>query len=204
MSPSLKLEKIRKTQIIEAGLSVIREKGVSGATMNDVCLESGLSKGGLVHYFPSKKVLFRAVFEELFHRVCKKNGKLMEHCDDSVEKIHTLGWLYDDKDPDVYLTHAVTIDFMSLAVHDKGYAFLLKHAMDYWIDLLNNALSQGIKEKFFQPMNTIKIAQSILSVCQGIGIRWFLLKESHPADWAMHSFENAVAGLLIPYRTNMH
>ena len=204
MAPARQLERLRKKQIINAGLSVIRDKRLANTTLDAVCRESGLSKGGMVHYFPTKRKLFNAIFAELFQRASRKINKKMLQSTDVVEKIHAFTWFFDDSDTDVCLVHTVTIDIMSFAIHDPYYAELHKNSMAYLIKILSSALSQGIEDEFFNPMNTRDTAQSILAVCFGIGTRWFLLKEFHSADWAMRSYENAAAGLLLPYRTNRH
>jgi len=49
---------------LEAGLRVLTLKGIAATTQDDICREAGLSKGGLVHYYKSKRLLFSAVFGE--------------------------------------------------------------------------------------------------------------------------------------------
>ena len=46
-----------KTQILDAALQVIRAKGYAAATIDDVCLASGLTEGSFFHHFKSKEKL---------------------------------------------------------------------------------------------------------------------------------------------------
>jgi len=49
--------------IIDAAEDVVMESGVSHLTLNAVVAKAGVSKGGLLHHFPSKNALLRAMIE---------------------------------------------------------------------------------------------------------------------------------------------
>jgi AcrR family transcriptional regulator len=57
--------KATRDQIAQAAVAVFALKGYSAASMEDVALASGCSKGGLYHHFPSKGHLLRGVVERL-------------------------------------------------------------------------------------------------------------------------------------------
>ncbi|HET9251805.1 MAG TPA: TetR/AcrR family transcriptional regulator [Candidatus Eisenbacteria bacterium] len=46
-----------KTRFLEAAMHVIRAKGYTAATIDDVCAEAGLTKGSFFHHFRSKEDL---------------------------------------------------------------------------------------------------------------------------------------------------
>jgi len=46
-----------KTRILDAAVQVIRAKGYAAATIEDVCLAAGLTKGSFFHHFKSKEEL---------------------------------------------------------------------------------------------------------------------------------------------------
>jgi TetR/AcrR family transcriptional repressor of nem operon len=46
-----------KTRILDAALRVIRAKGYSATTIDDICLAAGLTKGSFFHHFKSKEEL---------------------------------------------------------------------------------------------------------------------------------------------------
>jgi TetR/AcrR family transcriptional repressor of nem operon len=46
-----------KTKLLDAALCVIREKGYSGATVDDLCRAAGVTKGAFFHHFESKDAL---------------------------------------------------------------------------------------------------------------------------------------------------
>ena len=62
-----------KTKFLEAALHVIRAKGYSAATVDDICAAAGLTKGSFFHHFEGKEQLaveaaahFAAMAERLF------------------------------------------------------------------------------------------------------------------------------------------
>ena len=58
MSPKADVSTERKQQIYQAALACFNRKGYHLTTMDDIVIESGLSKGALYWYFDSKKALF--------------------------------------------------------------------------------------------------------------------------------------------------
>lgn len=46
-----------KTKLLDAAVSVIRAKGYSATTVDDICQAAGVTKGAFFHHFPSKEEL---------------------------------------------------------------------------------------------------------------------------------------------------
>jgi AcrR family transcriptional regulator len=55
---------------VQAALTVFSLKGYAAASMDDVCLAAGVSKGGLYHHFPTKRALLSSVLQ----RVVREGG----------------------------------------------------------------------------------------------------------------------------------
>ena len=54
-----------RDQIVQAALTVFALKGYASASMDDVCLAAGISKGGLYHHFANKPAVLAGVAERL-------------------------------------------------------------------------------------------------------------------------------------------
>ena len=54
-----------RNQIVEAAITVFAFKGYSAASMDDICLAAGCSKGGLYHHFQAKGDVLGAVVDHL-------------------------------------------------------------------------------------------------------------------------------------------
>jgi AcrR family transcriptional regulator len=50
-----------RARLLDAAVAVLRERGVSGLTLDAVAQEAGVSKGGLLHHFSSKEALVGAL-----------------------------------------------------------------------------------------------------------------------------------------------
>ena len=55
--PRVQTQHASKTRILDAAVQVIRAKGYSAMTIDDVCLAAGLTKGSFFHHFKSKEAL---------------------------------------------------------------------------------------------------------------------------------------------------
>jgi TetR/AcrR family transcriptional repressor of nem operon len=59
----VRLQSAAKTKLLDAALSVIRAKGYSATTVDDICKAAGVTKGGFFHHFKSKEELAVAAAE---------------------------------------------------------------------------------------------------------------------------------------------
>ena len=55
-----------RTNILDAALRVAERDGVTGITLDAVAQEAGLTKAGLMYYFPSREALLCCIQEHLF------------------------------------------------------------------------------------------------------------------------------------------
>lgn len=57
-----------RSQLICVAARLSVEKGLHALTLDAVAREAGVSKGGLLHHFPTKQALLEALHDELLHR----------------------------------------------------------------------------------------------------------------------------------------
>src|SRR5579864_9087711 len=53
-----------RSKLLDAARDVIRAKGYSATTVDDICATAGVTKGGFFHHFPSKEQLGIAAIEQ--------------------------------------------------------------------------------------------------------------------------------------------
>jgi AcrR family transcriptional regulator len=56
----------RRTRLIEAAKQIIVGQGFTALTLDSVCAQAGISKGGLLHHFPNKEALIEGLLAHLF------------------------------------------------------------------------------------------------------------------------------------------
>jgi len=194
--PNPTLEKIRKSQILDAAIRIMSEQGVNSVTLADVARAAGLSKGGLVHYFPSKEVLFKDSFREFFHRIFARGLETMNLYSDPLERVLSFQWIYDRDDPGVKVGYPLLFDGMALASHDAGYGSLFREWFESWVLMLKVALKEGMDAGRFTVDDLDGTARAVSAVYQGIATRWFLDPETHSTDWAVSFLRLSVIRLL--------
>jgi AcrR family transcriptional regulator len=57
-----------RRRVLDATIELAERSGVAAITLEAVAAQAGISKGGLLHYFPSKAALLSAAVEEIVHR----------------------------------------------------------------------------------------------------------------------------------------
>ncbi len=193
---NMTLETLRRAQILDATLRTISELGIQRVTLDDIASASGLSKGGLAHYFASKEILFKEAFREFFGRIFTRSRETMDSCKTPLDKLLSFGWLYNWEDPDVNIGYPVLFDCMAMAAHDAEYRSLFHEWVDNWIAMLADAIAEGNRAGEFNITDVDGVARAVSSVYHGIAVRWYLDRAAHTSQWAVMSFTRAIYGLL--------
>ncbi|MFJ9413356.1 TetR/AcrR family transcriptional regulator [Streptomyces sp. NPDC101227] len=66
----------RRRHIINAATELFATKGFERTTTAEICKAAGMSAGNLFHYFPNKRAIFHAVFEDDEHDGAGKSERL--------------------------------------------------------------------------------------------------------------------------------
>ena len=180
-------------------MKTIAVNGCANVTMADICQSAGLSKGGLAHYYKSKRDLFLAAFREYSKQIFQRSRETMADHEDPLDKVLSFDWLYNWEDPDAVLGYPVLFDFMSIAVHDEAYKTLFQEWVENWLSLLGDAIAQGQAVGRFEDIDPEAAAKGISAIYQGIATRWFLAPELHSTEWAVETKQRAIIGLLESY-----
>lgn len=196
MPPKPTIEEIRRSQILDAALNTIAQLGAEKVTLDDIARAAGLSKGGLVHYFANKELLFKEAFREFFDRVFDRSKQTMAQFEDPRDKLLSFSWLFDRSDPDLVIGYPLMFDCMVRAVRDVDYRKLFHEWVENWVALLTRALEQGVAAGSLSVSDPDAVARAISAVYHGVAVRWYLDPDGHSKEWAVDSFHQAIYGLL--------
>ena len=170
---SVDTKKDTKIKILDAAFDVFVKNGYNDTTMSHIVSESGLSKGAIYHYYPSKKELFLGLIDHWevfsFPDFYSKNNK-GESASETLKRFADV--VYDTfcEKPHVFLAE---IEFWALANKDKEINDRSKILYDKILKLFELVLNKGIRNKEFQGIDTHIVSIELLSVFQGIN--WFCL-----------------------------
>jgi len=61
-----------KRKLVDAGVALMRQRGFNATTVDDICAEAGVTKGGFFHYFKSKDDLATAAVTRFYDMKAKQ------------------------------------------------------------------------------------------------------------------------------------
>jgi len=197
MSPKVGVEPVRQAQIIDAALRLIAKHGSHNVSIQSVATEAGLSKGAVLHYYPTKDSLFAAVFREFFRRMFERCRDTMARHEDPLEKLRSIGdWLFDENDAIVSLGYPLYLECMARAVYEKTFHRLFHDWVNDWVELLKVAIADGIEKGDFVDVHPEETGRAISAFSQGVAFRWYLDREKHSTQWARETLRSYAEALL--------
>ena len=169
----------KKDLIMSAALKVMTKKGYYSSTMDDIVLESGMSKGAIYHYYKSKKevyleliVYLESKYTDMFATVNKEST--------SAKKLKKLFTIWSDqleKEPGFFQSFSI---FQSMSRHDKDFKQAMQRMYNRFQKFIELIIIEGIKSKEFKKINPKTSALSLILNLDGIS--WFSLFESKNLD----------------------
>lgn len=188
----------RKPEILEAALRVIARDGFQNTTLDTVAKEAGRSKGGIVHYFPTKDEIIQAAVVAFYDRIFERGKATRDQFDDPLDRILSFEWLLNHDDPDAYVGYRLSFDFMCLAAQKDEYAKLYGNWVKGWLFFVEEDIKAGIRNGQFQVMDVEGTARLISAIYEGISHRWYLDPDHHSTEWAKISLRKSITTLLAP------
>ena len=81
----------RRSELIEAALSIIAEHGAAETTVGRICDAAGVSRGLISHYFAGKEALLLETYRRLSEELATETAKAMKERDgDPVDALRAL------------------------------------------------------------------------------------------------------------------
>jgi AcrR family transcriptional regulator len=195
MNDDLRSEKVRK--IVSSAQEIIAKKSGFSVSIQDVADSAGISKGAVLHYFPTKGRLFEAVFEEFFNRIFERGKSVMAEIEDPVEKIKSFAdWLYDSTDPDVPLGYPLFFECMYRAAYDEDFRATFHNWITGWVIMLEASIKDGIEMGRIEEVEPTETARAISAVYQGVASRWYLDRSRHSDEWAAKVVKDTIDKIL--------
>ena len=157
-----------KKMIREKACSLFAKKGFKNVTMKDICIETGLSRGGLYRHYDSTQQIFSEIIDRLmaaqddeFSEKMGKGYSAARILDEIVERYRA-----EMLDTTGSLGLAI-YEFYSELQNDSSGNFLLKqyqHSVNVWKDFI----SYGIQRGEFKTVDSEELADIILFSYQGV------------------------------------
>jgi AcrR family transcriptional regulator len=166
----------KKSLILQAGIRVLSKQGVSKTSMNDIIRESGLSKGGVYHYFSGKNELLVELFNYFIDLYAFSNLSRLENNPElqqksALQQIDILFQQHESVIDDMGKNMSLLMDLYIEAIHNKALrkVFNQQRQLIFGIvkTLIETAQKQGDIKK---NLNSSMIAASLLALFDGFGM----------------------------------
>jgi len=174
-------DRARET-IIKAGYAEILEKGIQGVTIDGVVARAQTSKGGALHYFPTKSDLLFAVFEWLLAQV---NRTLDDVTGSDATPRARLGAelevLFHSVEVNRKL-YLVLFDLASLGAREERFRILFDGFFAKCRERDRAIVEEGIKQKQFRRVKAEDASITIRALVDGYCLQWLMATEKDPIE----------------------
>ena len=198
MSPKADVSEERQAQILDAAEEVFAKKGIDTARMDDIVLETGLSKGALYWYFKSKDDIITAIMERMFQREFKAFNELDKTSMSATDQLKAFADLTIKEMNNFTRLMPLAYEFLALAFHNRTVQKVIHQYFDYYIDILIPIIQRGIDQREFQPGNAQDMAVALGAVFEGTLLLQAYDKDLvQPEHHLRTGFELLLKGMLL-------
>lgn len=163
----MKSKEERMDDITNAAMEVFLQKGYQNTTMEAIAKKTGLSKGGLYHYFKSKDMILFFV-----------NAKINANMENILKKAQEMPSIkagilfYMENYLKYWLEHPKETSFLFLSLtkileNHELLEYYKQYTSDY-IQILQEAFEMGVQSGEFVPHNTKTSAITLMAAIDGI------------------------------------
>lgn len=178
MSPRPDVSDERKQQILAAAMPVFARQGFSGARMDDIAAEAGLSKGALYWYFESKDAIIDALMELFFDRELAQFKELFEADGPANERLRAaMNVLVSEMDELVNFM-PVAYEYYATALREGNTFDFFQEFYQGFTDVLTGMIRQGVASgEFRADIDPVLAATMIVSFFEGAIFIWVFNRE---------------------------
>jgi AcrR family transcriptional regulator len=189
-----KVRALKENHIISAAQEIIAKNGGFLVSIADVAKAAGISKGGVLHYFPTKKRLFDAVFKDFFAQIFERYREEMAKVDNPIDQLKSFtSLLYNADDPDTHIGYPMFFECMQRAANDHAFRDVFSNWITSWVTILEAVIRDGISQgRIKKDIDPTEAAMAISAIYQGVASRWYLDRSRHSDQWAKKTVREAI------------
>ncbi|MEI6127164.1 MAG: TetR/AcrR family transcriptional regulator [Pseudomonadota bacterium] len=169
-----KIREKRKEQIFEAAVCCFIENGFDETKLETIAAKAHISKGGLFHYFKSKKDLFLELFQFRVNKYFEEMKTYIKDGDSPEKKLRILiqtagNFLKQNED-----FYKFCLEFLSMGVRDQEIRRVMTDFYKSSLETFHNIIVQGIQtEHFEKDLDSEKTARTFYLLVMGIFFTYF-------------------------------
>jgi TetR/AcrR family transcriptional regulator, transcriptional repressor of bet genes len=185
----------RRDALVRAGYAEILEKGIPKTTLDSVVARAGSSKGGALHYYPTKESLLTAVLEWLLRQLNRTLNEVLQAQETARGKlVSELEVLFHSAEVNRKL-YLVFFDFVALSMRQDRFRSLLRSFFEACHRRDIEIVELGIRERQFRRVNPQEAAATIRALVDGYCLQWLL----GPGDAPIEDYRDRCRAVLGAY-----
>lgn len=205
MTTAQKTSPDRKQQVIAAAVRVFVAKGIQNTSMNEIIQASGLSKGGVYHYFESKDDLVLGVLDvfleiqrDALQLALAQEAPTRDRLETIVKAIANSDYVHTQSH---YSDVRMSLDMLTLALDKPVFMTRMQQGYEELMGLLCPIIENGVQQgEFKADTNVRKVAMTISAIFDGLRLQQPLDKLNF--DWAeigLEAVNQLLDGISVPH-----
>lgn len=170
---TMKSNKPKYQQIIEAAVKVIAENGYHASQVSKIAKEAGVADGTIYLYFKNKEDVLVSVFEEKMGQFIDKIAKATSEQADANNKLKALIDMHFSQ-----LEQSPNLAIVTqLELRQSNYSLRLQinNVLKAYLNIIDEVIEEGIKEKQFRnDINPALIRQMIFGTLDEVVTNWVM------------------------------
>ncbi len=168
-------EERRTEAILNAAFQVFSTKGYHNATVDDIALEAGISKGTCYQYFSGKEEIFVATMERTLVNVLNEAQAAAVGAHDALVRLGLMGLTFISKYRDLQFMFIGT--FSEILGGNERMKEAAKSIFERVAQFLAGEIETGIRKKVFREVDPIAIAYALIGIAEVVGNRYLIEEE---------------------------
>lgn len=169
----------RRHEILKKAEKVFKEKGFGATTMTDIVNATGLSRGGLYHYFSNTDEIYQALLTSNDEEFNEYFAKLENGYPTTWEAIEA--YLKDEeqslKSPENSLG-PVNLEYFVIGRHEEGRAHYMSNRYESWVEKFVRLFEKGVCNGEFTPIQSLSsIAMFLINCTDAMHVQLLLLSD---------------------------
>jgi AcrR family transcriptional regulator len=168
MPPRRDVRQEREDQIYQAALNCFHRKGYHLTTMDDIVVESGLSKGTLYWYFEGKRDLFISMLRQVMGQFGQEMTSIAAQEGNAADKLRASLALFRAELAEMGAIFGIMMEAWALTRHDENVENLVREIYTPYVDLMTRILREGVSSGEFEVDSPEATSLLLLALLDGI------------------------------------
>lgn len=193
----------RRESILSAARELLHEKGINGASMNQIAKRAELGVATLYSYFKNKEDLFLVLQKEGLDLLKDHIAESLSGISDPVDKLRQIAHSYQTFSLDRKNYYYIINYFISIPeiLFESGMKGKIDHQAETALSIAGQVIQEGIDAKKFRKLNTKRTGFMFWALVHGLTqykkLETTILKDDNYGEVFSYAIDEFVNSLLI-------